>query len=143
MGEERKIRVLIAKVGCDIHERGPYTLMTALRDAGMEVIYTGRYQKPEGVARAAVAESVDIIALSDHTGSMPIIVASVKDALKKLSATDIQIMAGGLILPEQVEELEEMGVSGNFGPGTSLERIIEHTRKLGMHLLSVTAARIL
>lgn len=130
MGKNRKIRVLVAKIGCDIHERGALTLMHVLRDAGMEAIYTGRYQSPESVARAAATEAVDVIALSDHTGSMPIIAASVVEALKKLDATDIRIIAGGLILPQDVPELERMGVSGNFGPGTSLNTIVSHVRRL-------------
>ena len=127
MGNNRKIRILIAKAGCDIHERGPYTLMTAFRDAGMEVIYTGRYQSSEAIAKTAVVEDVDIIALSDHTGSMPIIAEDVLKALEKLGAADICVTAGGLITPQDVEELEAMGVSGNFGPGTPLDVIIRHT----------------
>ena len=127
MGNNRKIRILIAKAGCDIHERGPYTLMTAFRDAGMEVIYTGRYQSSEAIAKAALVEDVDIIALSDHTGSMPIIAEDVLKALEKLGAADIRVTAGGLITPQDVEELEAMGVSGNFGPGTPLDVIIRHT----------------
>lgn len=130
MNEERKIRVLIAKVGCDIHERGALTLLHMFRDAGMEVIYTGRYQSPEGVANAAVAEDVDVIALSDHTGSMPIIAAAVLEALKRLDAIDIHILAGGLVSPEDAEVLEGMGVSGNYGPGTSLDLIVDHVRRL-------------
>jgi methylmalonyl-CoA mutase C-terminal domain/subunit len=130
MNEERKIRVLIAKVGCDIHERGALTLLHRFRDAGMEVIYTGRYQSPEGVANAAVAEDVDVIALSDHTGSMPIIAAAVLEALKRLDATDIHILAGGLVSPEDAEVLEGMGVSGNYGPGTPLDLIVDHVRRL-------------
>lgn len=93
-----KNRVLIAKVGCDIHERGARTLLTALRDAGMEVIYTGRYQTPKAVAEAAVQEDVDVIALSDHTGS--------------------------LLTPDDVQALEDMGVKGNCGPGTPIEVVI-------------------
>ena len=130
MDKSRKIRVLVAKVGCDIHERGALTLLHVLKDAGMEAIYTGRYQSPEGVARAAAAEAVDVIALSDHTGSMPIIAASVLDALKELDATDIRIIAGGLILPQDVPELEMMGVSGNYGPGTPLDTIVNHVKGL-------------
>ncbi len=130
MNEERKIRVLIAKVGCDIHERGALTLLHMFRDAGMEVIYTGRYQSPEGVANAAVAEDVDVIALSDHTGSMPIIAAAVLEALKRLDAIDIHILAGGLVSPEDAEVLEGMGVSGNYGPGTPLDLIVDHVRRL-------------
>lgn len=130
MNDERKIRVLIAKVGCDIHERGALTLLHRFRDAGMEVIYTGRYQSPGGVANAAVAEGVDVIALSDHTGSMPIIAAAVLEALKRLDAADIHILAGGLVSPEDAEVLEGMGVSGNYGPGTPLDLIVDHVRRL-------------
>ncbi|MBW2094354.1 MAG: cobalamin-dependent protein [Deltaproteobacteria bacterium] len=130
MGNDRKIRVLIAKAGCDIHERGPYTLMTAFRDAGLEVIYTGRYQSFEAIARAAIDEDVDLIALSDHTGSMPIIAAGVLRALEELGAGDMRVMAGGLIPPKHAKELEEMGVSGNFGPGTPMDDIIRYTVEL-------------
>ena len=128
MNNERKIRVLIAKVGCDIHERGALTLLTSLRDEGMEVIYTGRYQTPAGVAHAAASEDVDIIALSDHTGSLPIIAESVLAELKKLGAEDIKLMAGGLLTPLDVKDLEKMGVTGNYGPGTPLEVIVDHIR---------------
>ena len=124
MQKARKARVLIAKVGCDIHERGALTLSRALRDAGMEVIYTGRYQTPRGVAIAAVSEDVDVIALSDHTGSLPIIAAAVLDELRILEAADIPIIAGGLLTPDDVKALEDMGVSGNCGPGTPIEDIV-------------------
>jgi methylmalonyl-CoA mutase C-terminal domain/subunit len=130
MDKERKIRILVAKVGCDIHERGALTLMHAFRDAGMEAVYTGRYQSPESVARAAVAEAVDVIALSDHTGSMPIIAGDVLKALIELGTTDIRIIAGGLILPQDLPELEKLGVSGNYGPGTPLDRIVAHVKSL-------------
>ncbi len=116
MQEERKIRVLIAKVGCDIHERGALTLSRVLRDAGMEVIYTGRYQTPQGVANAAVSEDVDVIALSDHTGSLPIIAGQVAGELKALGAANIPIIAGGLLTPDDVKALEDMGVSGKLRP---------------------------
>ena len=128
MNSERKIRVLIAKVGCDIHERGALTLLTSLRDEGMEVIYTGRYQTPAGVAHAAASEDVDIIALSDHTGSLPIIAESVLAELKKLGAEDIKLIAGGLLTPRDVKDLEKLGVTGNYGPGTPLEVIVDHIR---------------
>ena len=130
MQEIRKIRVLIAKVGCDIHERGALTLMRALRDAGMEVIYTGRYQTPESVAGAAVTEDVDVIALSDHTGSLPIIAEQVIGELQKLAAEDIPVIAGGLLTPDDVKALEDMGVTGNLGPGTPVELIIAHIKGL-------------
>jgi methylmalonyl-CoA mutase C-terminal domain/subunit len=128
--DKRKIRILVAKLGCDIHERGAWTLLHAFRDAGMEAVYTGRYQSPESVAKTAVAEAVDVIALSDHTGSMPVIAASVLEALKKIDATDIRIIAGGLILSQDLPELEKMGVSGNYGPGTPLNVITTHIKEL-------------
>ncbi|MGA3114220.1 MAG: cobalamin-dependent protein [Syntrophobacteraceae bacterium] len=128
MSREKKIRVLIAKLGCDIHERGALTLLTVLRDEGMEVIYTGRYQTAKGVANAAVSEDVDVIALSDHTGSLPIIAQSVLAELKKIGVTDMKVVSGGLLSPQDIKDLEKMGVSGNFGPGTPLEMIIEHIR---------------
>ncbi|MEN6467258.1 MAG: cobalamin-dependent protein [Syntrophaceae bacterium] len=130
MKDEKKIRVLIAKVGCDIHERGVYTLLTSMRDAGMEVIYTGRYQTPKGVANAAVSEDVDVIALSDHTGSLHIIAEDVLAELKRLKVDDIHVVAGGLLLPDHVAELEKMGVTGNYGPGTPIETIIDHVKSL-------------
>ena len=126
----RKIRILIAKVGCDIHERGALTLLYTFRDAGMEAIYTGRYQTAAAVAAAAIAEDVDVIALSDHTGSMPIIAASVLDALQERKAADIRVMAGGLLSPEDITELEGLGISGNYGPGTPLDLVVEHVEEL-------------
>jgi methylmalonyl-CoA mutase, C-terminal domain len=130
MQDARVNRVLLAKVGCDIHERGALTLLSALRDAGMEVIYTGRYQTARGVAIAAVSEDVDVIALSDHTGSLPIIAESVLDELCKLDISDIPIVAGGLLAPDDVKALEDMGVTGNYGPGTPIEVIIDHINRM-------------
>jgi len=128
MGDQKKIRVLIAKIGCDIHERGALTLLTSLRDAGMEVIYTGRYQTPRAVAMTAIAEDVDVIALSDHTASLPIIADSLLAALRDCGVTDIHVIAGGLLPPEHVLALEAMGVTGNYGPGTPMETIVAHIR---------------
>ncbi|MBW1787669.1 MAG: cobalamin-dependent protein [Deltaproteobacteria bacterium] len=130
MRTDKKIRILVAKIGCDIHERGALTLLYTLRDAGMEAIYTGRYQSPEGVVTAAIDEDVDVIALSDHTGSMPIIAESVIEELKKRQASDIHIMTGGLISEDDARELDEMGTSGNYGPGTPLELIVESVKAL-------------
>lgn len=130
MHEERKIRILIAKIGCDIHERGALTLLYTFRDAGMEAIYTGRYQTPEAVATAAIDEDVDVIALSDHTGSMPIIAEAVMEELERRDAADMPIMTGGLISPEDAQVLGEMGVSGNYAPGTPLDVIVEHIKAL-------------
>lgn len=130
MDKAQTIRVLIAKVGCDIHERGALTLLTTLRDEGMEVIYTGRYQTPGGVAQTAQSEDVDIIALSDHTGSLPIIAEAVKAELNKRKAEDIKIITGGLLAPNDVKSLEKNGVTGNYGPGTPLDVIVDHIRSI-------------
>lgn len=130
MNKEKKIRILLAKSGCDIHERGALTLLNVFRDAGMEVIYTGRYQSPEGIANAAVTEDVGIIAISDMTGSLPIIAGQVMAALEKLDAGDIKIMCGGLLTEEDVQTLENMGVTGNYGPGTPTDIIVEHVKKV-------------
>ena len=130
MQDARKKRVLIAKVGCDIHERGALTLLRALRDAGMEVIYTGRYQTPKAVASAASAEDVDVISLSDHTGSLPIIAEQVLAELQGLDVNDIPIIAGGLLTPDDIKVLEDMGVTGNCGPGTPIESIVDHINRL-------------
>ena len=130
MSHGRRIRVLVAKVGCDIHERGALTLLTSLRDEGMEVIYTGRYQTAKGVAKAAISEDVDVIALSDHTGSLPIIAEAVRAALRSFGVTDMKVIAGGLLTPEQIKALEELGVTGNYGPGTPMEVIVDHIQKV-------------
>ena len=130
MRENKKIRILVAKIGCDIHERGALTLLYTFRDAGMEAIYTGRYQTPEGVVTAAIDEDVDVIALSDHTGSMPIIAASVMAELEKRRAADIHVMTGGLISKEDTRILEDMGAWGNYGPGTPLDLIVERVKTL-------------
>lgn len=122
----KPIRVVIGKVGCDIHERGALTLAQAFRDAGMEVIYIGRYQTPQSVARVAIDEDADIIALSDHTGSMRYIAAGVIEALKNYGGSDIPLVAGGLIPKKDIPVLEKMGVTGNFGPGTPLDVIMDH-----------------
>ncbi len=130
MRTETKIRILIAKIGCDIHERGALTLLYTFRDAGMEAIYTGRYQTPEAVVAAAIQEGVQVIALSDHTGSMPIIASAVLEELKKQAVTDVQVMAGGLISPADAKVLSEMGIYGNYGPGTPLDLIAGHVKEL-------------
>ena len=130
MPREIKIRILIAKIGCDIHERGALTLLYTFRDAGMEAIYTGRYQTPEAVVAAAIQEDVQVIALSDHTGSMPIIASAVLEELKKQAITDVQVMAGGLISPDDAKVLNEMGIFGNYGPGTPLDLIADYVKKM-------------
>ena len=117
----KKARLLIGKVGCDIHERGALTMLNVYRDAGMEVIYTGRYQTEEGVVNAAIAEDVDIIAISDLTGSLVIICKKILNELKKRDAEDIKVICGGLMTKEDIKELTEMGVIGCFATGSSFQ----------------------
>ncbi len=127
---QKTIRVVIGKVGCDIHERGALILARAFRDAGMEVIYLGRYQTAEAVAKTAVDEDASVIALSDHTGSMRYIAKETVDALKKFGGSDIPVIAGGLIPKKDLPYLEKLGVTGNYGPGTPLETVVNHIREV-------------
>lgn len=126
---EQRIRVLIGKVGFDPHDRGVRVLMQALRDAGMEIIYPGKFQTAEAVVRAALNEDVDVLALSDHCGVLPDIAADVIGLLREQGVDDLAVIAGGIMSEEDRAALEKMGVTGNFGPGTPLEVIIEHVRK--------------
>lgn len=130
MSMKRPARILLAKAGCDIHERGVLTLLNVFRDAGMEVIYTGRYQTPEGIANAAATEDVDLIAISDLTGSLPIIAGQVIEALKEICADDIPIIVGGLLTADDEKTLAVMGVAGSFGTGAPTDLIVEHVKKI-------------
>lgn len=127
--KQKTIRVIIGKIGCDIHERGALVLARAFRDAGMEVIYVGRYQTADAVAKTAVDEDASVIALSDHTGSMRYIAEQMMEALKRYGGTDIPVVAGGLIAKKDLPYLEKLGVTGNYGPGTPLPVVIDHIRK--------------
>jgi methylmalonyl-CoA mutase, C-terminal domain len=127
--KQKTIRIIIGKIGCDIHERGALVLARAFRDAGMEVIYLGRYQTADAVAKTAVDEDASVIALSDHTGSMRYIAEQMMDALKKFGGTDIPVVAGGLIAKKDLPYLEKLGVTGNYGPGTPLPVVIDHIRE--------------
>jgi len=123
---KKKTRVLVAKPGLDGHDRGALVLCQALKEAGMEVIYSGLYQTAENIARTAVAEDVDVVALSllddTHMSFFP----GVLRFLKEEKADDICIIGGGIIPEEDKQALEDMGISGNFGPGTSIKVIISH-----------------
>ena len=127
-----KIRIIIGKVGLDPHDRGVMVLSHILREAGMEVIYLGRFQTAESVVKAAMEEDADIIALSDHCGVMPEIAEDVIAEAKRQKADDIPIVAGGFIEEKDIPVLERMGVTGNFRSGTPHEAIIEHVRKAAL-----------
>ncbi len=127
---KRKIRILVAKPALDGHDRGVLVLAKAFRDAGMEVLYAGLLPTPETVARIAVDEDVDVVALSLHNSAHLSAFPEVKRWLKRLGASDIQVVGGGIIPPSDKKKLEKLGITGNFGPGTPLELVIEHVRKV-------------
>ncbi len=126
MNIDHRIRIIIGKIGFDPHDRGVLALAKAFRDAGMEVIFLGKFKTPEEVVRTAIEEGVDVIALSDHCGTMRVIATDVVDLLKKYKATDICVVAGGVIEDKDKPLLEAMGVTGNYGLGTPFQVIVDH-----------------
>ncbi|MCK4332552.1 MAG: cobalamin B12-binding domain-containing protein [Thermoplasmatales archaeon] len=126
---ERKIRVLIAKPGLDGHDRGAKIVARALRDAGMEVVYTGLHQTAEMIVETAVQEDVDVIGLSLLSGAHMTLFTDVTRLLKKKNMEDVLIVGGGVIPEEDVPKLKKAGVAGVFGPGTHTEDIVEFIRK--------------
>ena len=127
---ERKIRVLVAKPGLDGHDRGAKVVARALRDAGMEVIYTGLRQTPEMIVEAALQEDVDVIGLSILSGAHMAIVPRIFELMKQRDMTDVKVIIGGIIPDDDVAALEKMGISGIFGPGANTDRIAEHIRRV-------------
>ena len=127
---DRKIRVLIAKPGLDGHDRGAKVIARALRDAGMEVIYTGLRQTPETIAEAALQEDVDVVGLSILSGAHMALVPRVLDLLAASDLSEVRLVLGGIIPDEDASKLLELGVSGIFGPGTSTEDIIAHIHQV-------------
>ena len=128
MAEQRKIRVLVAKPGLDGHDRGAKVLARALRDAGMEVIYTGIRQTPQMIVEAAIQEDVDAILMSILSGAHMAIFPKVMELLNDNGVDDVLVMAGGILPDEDLPAIEAMGIKGNFGPGTPLTTIIEFVR---------------
>jgi len=125
MGERQIIRVLLAKPGLDGHDRGAKVIARALRDAGMEVIYTGLRQTPEQIATAVEQEDVDVLMLSILSGAHNYIFPKIMEELKKRGITDILVMAGGIIPQEDIPGLKALGIKEVFGPGTELSKIID------------------
>ena len=125
---ERKVRVLVAKPGLDGHDRGAKVVARALRDAGMEVIYTGLRQTPEMVVEAALQEDVDVIGLSILSGAHMALVPRVLEMLQANGLEHIKVFLGGIIPDEDVPRLKELGVVGIYGPGTLTEDIIRDVR---------------
>jgi len=123
-----KIRVLVAKPGLDGHDRGAKVIARALRDAGMEVIYTGLRQTPEMIVSAALQEDVQIIGLSILSGAHNAIVPRVMDLLKQNKMDDVLVLVGGIIPDQDVESLKKLGVAAIFQPGTAMDDIVQFIR---------------
>ena len=126
MSNKGKIRILIAKPGLDGHDRGAKVIARALRDAGMEVIYTGLRQSPEDIVEAAIQEDVQFVGLSILSGAHNHIFPRVVELLKKKNIDDIRIIAGGIIPDEEIPKWKEMGIEAIFGPGSSTTEIIDY-----------------
>lgn len=125
-GREKPIRILVAKLGLDGHDRGALVLCRAFRDAGMEVIYSGLFATSEQVAKMAIDEDVDAVAMSLLNGAHLTLFPKVVEFLKKYGGEDIVLVGGGVIPAKDKKILEEKGITGNFGPGTPLQTIIDH-----------------
>lgn len=128
MTETRPIRVLVAKPGLDGHDRGAKVIARALRDAGMEVIYTGIRQTPEMIVEAAIQEDVDAVLMSILSGAHMAIFPRVMELLKENHVDDVLIAAGGILPDEDLPAIQALGIKGCFGPGTSMEEIISFVR---------------
>jgi methylmalonyl-CoA mutase, C-terminal domain len=125
----RPIRVLIAKPGLDGHDRGAKVVAAALRDAGMEVIYTGLHQTPEMIATAAVQEDVDVVGLSILSGAHMTLFPRVRELLQEMGRDDVLLTGGGIIPKEDIDELQRRGVGKLFGPGTPTADLIDYIKE--------------
>lgn len=123
-GQPRRLRVLIAKPGLDGHDRGAKIICRALRDAGMEVIYTGLRRTPEEIVNAAIQEDVDLIGLSILSGAHNVLFPQIMKLLRKKGAADIPVIAGGIIPEKDISRLKRIGIKEIFLPGTSTQEII-------------------
>ena len=126
---EQKIRVLIAKPGLDGHDRGAKVVARALRDAGIEVIYTGLRQTPEMIVESALQEDVNAIGLSILSGAHMALIPRLMELLKANGMDSVRVYVGGIIPNDDISQLEEMGVKGVYGPGTSTEKIVNDIRR--------------
>lgn len=127
---ERNIRVLVAKPGLDGHDRGAKIIARALRDAGMEVVYTGLRQTPEMIAEAALQEDVQVVGLSILSGAHMALVPRVLELLTENGQPDVHVLLGGIVPDEDVVRLEELGVKGIYGPGSNTDEIVARIRAL-------------
>jgi methylmalonyl-CoA mutase C-terminal domain/subunit len=129
MAEERRIRVLVAKPGLDGHDRGAKVVARALRDSGMEVIYTGIRQTPEMIVEAAIQEDVDVVGLSILSGAHLELFPQIVEGLRKKGLTNAMVIAGGIIPDEDIPALKKIGVKAVFGPGTPTNQIADFIKK--------------
>jgi methylmalonyl-CoA mutase cobalamin-binding domain/chain len=127
-GTEKKIRVVVAKPGLDGHDRGAKIIARALRDAGMEVIYTGLHQTPEQIVETVIQEDADAVGLSILSGAHMTLVPRILELLREQESSDVVVMVGGTIPADDVEELKALGVAGIFTPGASTTEAIEFIR---------------
>ena len=127
--ETKKIRVLIAKPGLDGHDRGAKVVARALRDGGLEVIYTGLRQTPEQIVEAAVQEDVDAIGLSILSGAHDMLVPKVLQLMKEKGIMDVLLLVGGIIPKDDIPSLKDMGVDGVFGPGTPTSEVVNFIKE--------------
>jgi methylmalonyl-CoA mutase C-terminal domain/subunit len=126
---ERKVRVLVAKPGLDGHDRGAKVVASALRDAGMEVIYTGLHQTPEMIVEAAVQEDVDVIGLSILSGAHMTLFPRVLELLKRKGVDDVLVIGGGIIPQSDVDQLRKLGIARIFGPGSPTIEIADYLKE--------------
>lgn len=126
---DKKIRVLVAKPGLDGHDRGAKVVARALRDAGMEVIYTGLRQTPEMIAEAALQEDVDIVGLSILSGAHMALAPRILELLKANGQENVKVFIGGIVPDDDMPKLKEMGIAAIYGPGASTEDIIRDVRE--------------
>ncbi len=128
MAETTPIRVLVAKAGLDGHDRGAKIIARALRDAGMEVVYTGLRQTPENIVKAALEEDVEFIGLSILSGAHSALVPRLMELLREKGMEDVRVVVGGIIPDDDIAGLKELGVAEIFQPGASLESIVDFVR---------------
>ncbi len=126
---QRKIRVIVSKPGLDGHDRGAKVVARALRDAGMEVIYTGLHQTAEMIVETAIQEDVDVIGLSLLSGAHMTLFIDVTKLLREKGMNDVLVVGGGIIPKEDIPKLKKAGVSGIFGPGTHCDEIVDFIKK--------------
>ena len=128
MNDDRKIRVLVGKPGLDGHDRGAKVVASALRDAGMEVVYSGLHQTPEQIVETALQEDVDVIALSILSGAHMTLFPRIIELMKEQGMDEILLTGGGIIARDDMRKLAEMGVGHLFGPGTRTQEIVDYIR---------------